>query len=1287
MDFAVDRLEQHPDAEICTQMNGIGLAAINQAGHAVVITDRDGTIRYVNAAFTEMTGYTAEEAIGRTPRLLKSGRQDPAFYRDLWQTVTSGRTWSGDLINRRKDGSFYTEEMSIAPVFGGEGKVVRYIAFKQDVTKRREAEEKQQYLAAIVESSDDAIIRACRGIICTWNPGAEKMLGYSASEAIGKPLTIIVPPDRFDEITRIGESVWAGCPLSHFETVRTTKDGRRIDVLLNVSPIRDAAGNVVAAAGILRDISAQRCTNQAMRDSAQRFQALFERSVDCIYVHDFEGNLLDANPATLQLLGYERKDIPSLNFDSLLDESGRERAIRELREFERSGLHKEGQEFRVRCKDASFVDLEIQVTAIPFAGTTRAILGVARNITQRKREQQALRESEQRFRTMADGCPTPIWVSDCEGGNRFVNRTFNEFFGTTYEQVEGARWRPLLHPDDEKRYVEGLWAALRDRAPYEAEVRVRRADGEWRWLACSSAPRWTTTGEFLGHVGLGLDITERKQAEEALRVSEERFRQLAENIREVFWMTNPTGTEILYVSPGYEQLHLRKCEDVYRNPMVWLEDIVPEDREEALAIFQRQMHGEDIESEFRIRTHYGEEKWVRSRAFPVRDGAGEIVRVVGIAEDITERKQAEISVRQAKDAAEAASRSKSGFLTNMSHEIRTPMNGVIGMTGLLLETELTARQRKYAEIVRSSGEALLTVINDILDFSKVESHKLDLEIAPFNLRGVLEDATQLLRVKAQKKGLQLTYLIDPTTPLWLRGDAGRLKQILLNLGANAVKFTAQGQITIRAAAQRDESPSVVIRFDVENNGIGIPAHRQGDIFSAFTRGDGSTTRKFGGMGLGLSICRQLVELLGGEIGVESEPGKGSWFWFTAVFQKERDESAEAPTPQPKGNFRDVRVLVVDEKASSRIQLGSMLRERGCRAGEAASAETALTLLRAAARDRDPYVVVFLDFEMADRSSETLCHRIHADPDLRGPVLVRLTSAVERSDSTWCGRLGVTTCLAKPIRQSQIDGTLAVALRPSPGNDPCAHCRPPAPSATGLQRRGVRILVAEDDFCNQQVVLAILEKMGCRADAVANGVEALASLRSIPYDLVLMDCQMPEMDGYEAARRMRDPQSGVCTEIPIIALTAHAMKGDRERCLAAGMNDYIAKPIRHNALAAVLEKWLPPADRSPLVSSSGALRPAFVSDEPAFDEAETLPEDIPRQLSALEMKLTAADAHAAERQIHCVKGAAIKLDSGALERVPSHMEEEARTGAMPSPVSDPAPAVPGRNRGDAQPKDR
>jgi PAS domain S-box-containing protein len=1250
------------------------VAAVEQAADGIVITDAAGSIQYVNPAFTAMTGYAKEEIVGRNPRLFKSGQHSAAFYRELWRTLLSGHVWHGEITNRRKDGTFYNEEMRIAPVCDPNGAITGYIAIKHDVTEQRARESAQAFLAAIVEHSEDAIVSITpAGIILTWNHGAEAILSFTAQQAIGQDVSLFIPPDRMPRMTLFIDRVVHGEVLKNYEGICQRADGRRIHVAVTGFPIRDAAGNVVATTALLRDNSERYQSEQRLRESEERFRTMADGSPSIMWVTDAVGEVEFVNRAYEKFFGarcaeiqacrwqlhihpddapeyvaaFERAVREHLPFEAearvrradgewrlsgsranprfspggeflghvglsadITDRKRSEQALRNSQEFAQStidalsshicvldqtgaiiAVNRAWRDFAeanrnpapaepgmtsspaMFCEGASYLEVCDRTTgpeaaeAAAFAMGIRAVLrgelaqyskeypcdspwekrwfmcGVTRffinglphiviehiNITERKRAEEALQESEERFRIMADSCPIAIWVTDAEGANRFVNRAYLDYCGKTPEQVEAGQWKALIHPQDAPEFVEVFERSLREHLPFRNEARLQRADGQWRWAETYATPRRSPSGEFLGLVGICRDITDRRQAEQALKTSEEKFRQLAENIHEVFWMMNAEGTEILYVGPAYEQIWGRTCASLYSSPMDWLEAIHPEDRENAHAIFIRQLQGEAIDSEYRILTPDGQERWIRDRAFPVRDQSGQLIRVAGIAEEITERKRYETALIRAREDADAANRAKSRFLANMSHEIRTPMNGVIGMNQLLLQTHLTPDQRHYVEVAQDSGRTLLALIDDILDLSKIESGKIILENASFDLSHTVEEVIRLLSIQAGAKGLCLEARISPRIPRIVRGDAHRLRQVLTNLSANAVKFTDRGRVTLDADLESLSDGQVTVRFAVTDTGIGIAQEQIAALFSPFFQADASTTRRYGGTGLGLAISKQLVEKMGGNIGVNSRPGEGSTFWFTAAF----------------------------EKAASR---------------------------------RPP------------------------------PPAEQLTE---------------------------------VAAAPS---------IPPG--------YGEKILVAEDNLTNREVILAQLKKLGYNAHAVFNGAEAVEALQDGNYDLVLMDCAMPVMDGYEATHRIR---ASAHAQIPIVALTASAMAPDRERCLAEGMDDYLAKPVELPRLAKTLARWVSQ-------SASGETAPtpretAGAQTAPAFDADSLLRrlrgdrnlagvvlkaflEDAPLQLEQLRARLAEQDAPGVRLYSHALKGAAANVGGEALRQAAYAIENAA-----------------------------
>jgi PAS domain S-box-containing protein len=738
---------------------------------------------------------------------------------------------------------------------------------------------------------------------------------------------------------------------------------------------------------------------------------------------------------------------------------------------------------------------------------------------------------------------------------------------------------------------------------HETVEEYEAADRTKLFMQVTRIPIRDDAGRVIGIQVMSLDITDKKRAEIELRRSEERLSRAVNGSNAGLWDWDFASNEI-YFSPRFKESIGYGPDEFEDSLEAFLEHLHPDDRDPVHdALRAHFAHGTPFDIEYRLRNKAGTYRWFQARGQAVWDESGNATRMAGSIFDIHERKRAEEESRRARVAAEAASRAKSEFLANVSHEIRTPMNGVIGMTDLALDTSLSAEQRGYLEMVKTSADALLTVINDILDFSKIEAGKLELDPTRLDLPELLDDTLKPLAHRALTKGLTLSCRIAPGVPRSLVGDAGRFRQVIVNLVGNAVKFTDHGSITISAEVDERTETHALLHVSVADTGIGIAKDRRQAIFEAFTQADGSNTRKYGGTGLGLAISAKLAALMGGRIWVEGEEGVGSTFHFTARLEI-CTEPAAARTVADVSELEGLPILIVDDNRMNRLILSEALIGWKARPTAVEDGVAALRSLKAAADRGTPFRLVLLDCVMAEINGFEVAARIKADPQLAGTRLIMLSSSGVSGESAACRERRIDAYLVKPIKQPELLEAILTCLgQPEAVSTPAQPNAAPTNEPKAQRPRGLKILLAEDNSVNQVLAVKMLEKAGHEVMVAGNGAEVLIRLETDSYDVILMDLQMPEMDGFEATSLIREHECERGGHVPIVALTAHAMKGDRERCLESGFDEYLSKPIRALDLMDILAKIVPAPQPIPRPEPVSVPKPTLT--DTVFDRAGAL----------------------------------------------------------------------------------
>jgi PAS domain S-box-containing protein len=891
---------------------------------------------------------------------------------------------------------------------------------------------------------------------------------------------------------------------------------------------------------------------------------------------------------------------------------------------------------------------------------------------ERKQTEEALRKERERFELCVRGSGDGVWDWEIDTNRVYFSPRWKQMLGYSDAEVSHRyeEWEKRLHPDDRERALTTLQAYLDGKTPiYELEHRLMHKDGTYRWILARGVALRDAAGRPYRMAGSHTDMTERKQMEERLRDEEALYHSLVETLPLNVFRKDLAG-RVTFGNQRYldtlrmtrEQILGKTDFDLF--PVALARKYVRDD-------VRVQKTGEVFRDVEEHRRPDGETIYVEVLKAPVYDARGNIVGIEGIFWDVTKRKRDEEELRKAMEEAEAANRAKSAFLANMSHEIRTPMNAIIGMTELVLDTALVAEQRECLETVRKAADHLLTVINDILDFSKIEAGKLDIDHAGFRLRECLEDTVGTLALPAHQQGLELALRIPPEVPDALIGDPSRLRQVLVNLINNAIKFTEMGEVVVRVAVDEQTEESAILHFEITDTGIGIPPDKMSSIFAPFVQVDGSLTRKRGGTGLGLAISRRLVEIMGGHMGAESVPGRGSRFHFSARFGIQRDAAAGATmTPLEPGRMRGLAVLIVDDNATNRFILEEILSGWRMRPTAVASGPEALAALREAVKAGEPYPLVLVDAHMPEMDGFTLARHIRQRTELEGVQVVMLTSGGQTPTAARRQELGLAACLPKPVRQADLYKTLAIVLG---GAAPSAKRVEASAEVAPLTPRRLRILLAEDNPINQNLAVRLLAKAGHDVFLAANGREAVAALEDQSFDLVLMDLQMPEMDGLEATTAIRARERETGTHVPIIAMTAFAMTGDKEKCLEAGMDSYISKPVRARELFDTINQIASHAEAGPVqaeqrvdpdgVDWAAALDYVGGDEQMLREMIDIFLDEAPRWMAELRQAIAAHNVPDVKRLAHNFKGSARLFGAKSVADSAFLLEQMGRNGNL------------------------
>jgi PAS domain S-box-containing protein len=1190
---------------------------------AIVTTDLETRVTTWNPEAERLFGYTRDEAVGRRVDDLIARSDDLRAEAAVFVSETT-RTGRFRTVTRRtrKDGTPVDVDLRAVTVVV-DGEPAGYYVLYHDIS---ELQRQKRYYESLVEVSPTAIATVdLDANVTSWNPSAERLFGYTAEEAIGQNIDQLVSQDERirAEALEVSQKGAVG-EQSHLVTQRQRKDGTYVDVQVLAAPII-VAGEQVGFYALYHDIS-------ELQRQKQYYASLVELSPTAVVAVDLHGTVTSWNEAAERLFGYTAAEAVGRSIDDVV--AGDSRFQSEAVDLTQRGLAGEGVHLVTQRphRDGGLVDVEVRSAPIVVGGEVVGMFVLYHDISELQRQKRY-------YESLLESSPSAIVTLGLDARVRSWNPAAERLFGYTRDEALGRNVDDLVAArDDLRREAEEMNREGMGRGHSHLVTRRTRKDGSLVDVDIVGA-RIDVGGEQVGLYAIYNDISDlqrqRRYYEALFELSPTAIAAIDRDHNVSSWNA---AAERLF---GYS-----REEAIGRN----IDDLIAstDDLRSEGAQLAHQAELDEVHRVTRRMRSDGSLVDVDLRAAPIVVG-GETVGMFCLYHDIRE-------LQRARREAEAATEAKSAFLATMSHEIRTPMNAVIGMTELMLGTRLDPEQRSFADVIRTSGEALLSVINDILDFSKIEAGRLDLEFHAFDLRECLESAMELVAPTASDKTLDLAYLLTPTAPEALVGDAARLRQILLNLLNNAVKFTERGEIVLTVDAeplvQDDESPRRYrVHFSVRDTGIGIPPERMETLFESFTQLDASTTRRYGGTGLGLAISRRLAEAMGGSIWAESSVGEGSTFHVTI-------DAEEAPRPVRVYEAETVsvlsgrRVLIVDDNATNRHIARAYAESWGMVVRDTGSPGEALEWVRRG----DPFDAAVLDMQMPELDGLALGQELRRYRDATRLPLILLTSLGRREEPA--AEVLFAAHLTKPIRPSQLyDALLNVLGEARPAPVPVEADEAPP----GEAPRGLRILVAEDNAVNQRLALLMLDKLGYRGDVVSNGAEALEALERRRYDVVLMDVQMPELDGLEATRRIHERWS---SERPhIIAVTAGAMSEERDRCLAAGMDDYLSKPIRIEELSAALAALRSDSSEASLDASALEQLRTTLGEEATGEIIEIFVTEGPQLFSRLRLAVERGDAEGLRRAAHTLKSNAATFGATALAELCRELEAIGESGGV------------------------